>query len=155
MATENIAQNLKLPAVEPKMSILERVLTGLVDLVGDVVVVVFDLFREVSEAEKLQRRSQKRITYRQRALNDYLSGLEEVSNNCTQEITQEALGGVESTAQLLVAEVIDCFNKEFGSQEEARKTANLNREKARRANVPSPVLYTATQILKSNLNGEI
>jgi hypothetical protein len=65
------------------------------------------------------------------------------------------LGGVESTAQLLVAEVIDCFNKEFGSQEEARKTANLNREKARRANVPSPVLYTATQILKSNLNGEI
>ena len=76
MATENIAQDLQLPAVEPKMSILERVLTGLVDLVGDVVVGVFDLFREVSEAEKLQRRSQKRITYRQRALNDYLSGLD-------------------------------------------------------------------------------
>jgi GTPase SAR1 family protein len=155
MATENIAQNLKLPAVEPKMSILERVLTGVVGLVGDAINGVLDLFREVSEAEKLQRRSRKRITYRQQALNAYLSGLEEVSNNCTQEIAQEALAGVESTAQILVGEVIDCFNKEFGSQEEARKTANLNREKAKRANVPPPVLYTATQILKSSLNGEI
>lgn len=97
--------------------------------------------------ERRERQKKRRVL----ALDALINGVPDTEAHVHKEIQQQVRAIVKETVSTLKAEVIECFDREFGTSEQVQQTINQYRQNAERAVVPPPVLYTVTKTLKAQL----